>query len=319
MIMKFLTTFLLAAAMMPASLTAAPQRFHLESPDGSLSVDVNVTDSITYSVSHDGETLIFPSRISMTLDDGSAYGVNPGRAVCRMVSNDDIIEAMFYKKAEIRDRYSQMTLKFRHFDLVFRAYDEGVAYRFVSGSKVPFKVVSEQAEFRFTEDSGAYVPYVKNFDDSGFDRQFYNSFENTYEHIGLSEWDSRRLAFLPLVVEAADGKKICITEADLLDYPGMYLHNADGSGTLKGVFAGVPDRVEQGGHNMLQGEVKSRKPYIAECEPGEVFTNLPHRRTSPWISVGSGLEKWLGNGGMTGISTVWISRQASITKPINIT
>ena len=271
MIMKFLTTFLLAAAMMPASLTAAPQRFHLESPDGSLSVDVNVTDSITYSVSHDGETLIFPSRISMTLDDGSAYGVNPGRAVCRMVSNDDIIEAMFYKKAEIRDRYSQMTLKFRHFDLVFRAYDEGVAYRFVSGSKVPFKVVSEQAEFRFTEDSGAYVPYVRNFDDSGFDRQFYNSFENTYEHIGLSEWDSRRLAFLPLVVEAADGKKICITEADLLDYPGMYLHNADGSGTLKGVFAGVPDRVEQGGHNMLQGEVKSRKPYIAECEPGEVF------------------------------------------------
>ena len=76
---------------------------------------------------------------------------------------------------------------------------------------------------------------------------------------------------LPIVAEGEGGKKICITEADLVNYPGMYLSNTDGDSALEGVFAAVPDKVEQGGHNMLQGVVKSRKPYVAECGSGEVF------------------------------------------------
>ena len=61
---------------------------------------------------------------------------------------------------------------FRKFSLIFRAYDEGVAYRFVSRSEVPFKVTGEEATFNFPEDSRAFIPYVKNFDDNGFERQF---------------------------------------------------------------------------------------------------------------------------------------------------
>ena len=262
---------LLAAAILPLSLAAAPKQYHLSSPDGDLGVTVEVGDRITWSLSHCGDIMIGESPVSLSLEDGSSYGIAPGRAVCRTASADRIITSSLYKKAEIRDHYNEMTLKFRKFSLIFRAYDEGVAYRFVSRSEVPFKVTGEEATFNFPEDSRAFIPYVKNFDDNGFERQFYNSFENTYAHIYLSGWDSRRLAFLPLVVEAAGGRKICITEADLLNYPGMYLHNPDGGTVLEGVFAGVPDRVEQGGHNMLQGEVRSRLPYIAECNPGEVF------------------------------------------------
>ena len=262
---------LLAAAILPLSLAAAPKQYHLSSPDGDLGVTVEVGDRITWSLSHCGDIMIGESPVSLSLEDGSSYGIAPGRAACRTASADRIITSSLYKKAEIRDHYNEMTLKFRKFSLIFRAYDEGVAYRFVSRSEVPFKVTGEEATFNFPEDSRAFIPYVKNFDDNGFERQFYNSFENTYAHIYLSGWDSRRLAFLPLVVEAAGGRKICITEADLLNYPGMYLHNPDGGTVLEGVFAGVPDRVEQGGHNMLQGEVRSRLPYIAECNPGEVF------------------------------------------------
>ena len=269
--MKFTIALFFAAMMIPAAAVAAPKHYDLASPDGELALQVTVDGKITYSIEHGGEPMLSGSSVSMTLADGSTYGVSPGRAVCKKSSHESVIESPFYKKSEISDIYNEMTLEFKTFRLVFRAYDEGVAYRFISRSKKPFNVVSEEAVFNFAGDSNAYVPYVRKPAGKSFDVQFSNSFENTYEYISLSQWDSRWLAFLPLVVEAAGGRKICITEADLQDYPGMYLNNPDGGSSLKGVFAGVPDKVEQGGHNMLQGLVKSRKPYIAECGPGEVF------------------------------------------------
>jgi alpha-glucosidase len=123
--------------------------------------------------------------------------------------------------------------------------------------------VSEQAEFAFPEDWNLYVPYVGR-DNSSFEPQFFSSFESTYSHHPLSKWEKGRLAFLPLTVEAANGIKVCVTESDLLDYPGMYLFNGNGSTTLTGVYAPYPDKVEQGGHNMLQGLVRTRKDYIAK-------------------------------------------------------
>lgn len=259
------------AFLLPAAAMAVQKPYSISSPDGNISVEVTVDGQVSYSLYHDGDLLLDESSISMTLDDGTVYGLDSGRPVCRTVSGDRTIESPFYKKSEIRDRYNEMSLEFRKFILRFRVYDEGMAYRFISKSGVPFKVVSEEAVFSFPEDSYSYVPYVKKPAGESFESQFYNSFENTYSHVRLSEWDSRRLAFMPVAVEAAGGRTLCITEADLLDYPGMYLNNPDGGTSLRGVFAPVPDEVIQGGHNMLQGVVRSRKPYIAECAPGEVF------------------------------------------------
>ena len=121
----------------------------------------------------------------MTLEDGTVYGKDPGRAVCRTVSEDRVINTSLYKKSEIADVFNEMSLRFRDFELVFRAYDEGVAYRFVSRSKKPFNVVSEEAVFNFAGDSNAYVPYVRKPAGKSFDVQFSNSFENTYEYISL--------------------------------------------------------------------------------------------------------------------------------------
>ena len=58
--------------------------------------------------------------------------------------------------------------------------------------------------------------------------------------------------FLPLVVEAGDGVKICITESDLENYPGLFLSAAKGENRLSGKFAPYPKRTVQGGHNKLQ-------------------------------------------------------------------
>ena len=166
--------------------------------------------------------------------------------------------------------YNEITLKFKKFSVVFRAYDEGMAYRFISNLKTPFKVEQEMARFAFPQDWNMWAAYVTQHTET-LESQFYNSFENRYSYTPVSEWNKDRLAFLPLMVDGPSGKKILITEADLMNYPGMYLYNYDAGQVLSGRFAPYPAEVKQGGHNNLQMEVQSREGYIAQCEGVTTF------------------------------------------------
>ena len=267
MIRKIVTAALLMMAVF--AVQAAPKSFSLSSPDGKLNVSVEVGQNVVYSLSHGGTAVLSPSEISMTLSDGIIYGENSRFVGKKERSVNENINASFYKKDIVSDNFNELTLRFKGFNIVFRAYNDGMAYRFISLAEKPFKVMSEKAEFAFPSDQKVYVPYVRK--SKSFDAQFFNSFENTYEHIALSEWNKDRLAFMPLVVEASDGKKVCITESDLLNYPGMYLYNGNAGNTLSGVYAKYPEQLRQGGHNMLQMLVESRADYIAEFEKGEAF------------------------------------------------
>lgn len=260
-----------AVLSLAAVVSASAKEYELSSPDGRLAVTVDVGERVTYTLSHEGVRLLDPSQVSMTLSDGTVYGDGSRFLGKKSRTHEGVIEALNYKKKTVEDNFNELTLRFKGFNIIFRAYDDGMAYRFVSLSEKPFKVKSELAEFEFPDDWSAFVPYVRDFDRNDFSRQFFNSFENFYSRISLSEWDRDRLAFLPMVVEAPEGKKICITEADLLNYPGMYLYNGGDGHSLKGVFAPYPDEVEQGGHNMLQMVVKTRRDYIAEYEAGTSF------------------------------------------------
>ena len=233
------------------------------SPDGSVTVTVSDGDAVSYWVDCNGIVLLEPSFISMTLQDGTVFGGKDKFRVTRRTV-DESFDVQNFKRARVRDHFNELTLSAKRYDIIFRAYDDGIAYRFVAkGRKGETVVVAEQAEFAFPEDWNLYVPYVAR-DNSSFEPQFFSSFESTYSHHPLSKWEKGRLAILPLTVEAAGGIKVCVTESDLLDYPGMYLYNGNGSTTLTGVYAPYPDKVEQGGHNMLQGLVRTRKDYIAK-------------------------------------------------------
>lgn len=250
--------------------TAANARIYtLESPDGTVSMSIDAGKRLSWSVSLDGRTLVLDSPISMTLEDGSVYGGDARVLSARKTYVDDSIAPLFYKKALITDRYNQLVLDFKSFALIARAYDDGVAYRFKSKARKPFNVVSEEATFALPDRSWAYVPYVKN--KGSLESQLNNSFENTYAYIHLEDWEKERLSFLPLMVEYPNDVKACIMESDMLNYPGMYLANPDGSMTLKGYFARVPETLRQGGHNNLQMLVQSRRAYIAECSSGREF------------------------------------------------
>lgn len=236
------------------------KKYTLSSPDGHVTITVEDGSKLTYSVQRDNSLLIAPSEISLTLANGKVWG--PGTSFSasqRKVSNT--YQAAVFKRSSVKDVYQELTLKASDFSLCFRAYDDGIAWRFIPKKAIIVK--GELATFSFAEDWQAYIPYV-NQNTETLESQFYNSFEAQYDHQALSQWNKERLAFLPITVDAANGIKLCMVESDLLDYPGMFLYNAEGNSTLKGVFAPVPDETKQGGYNNLQREVKTRKEVIAE-------------------------------------------------------
>ena len=240
----------------------------LKSPDGRIVVTF---DAFKYSVTADGVQMLAPSAISMTLTDGTVYGGKAQLVKAYRKSVDETFDTPVYKKASVRNRYNELTLRYKAFDLVFRAYNEGVAYRFVSRSEQRVNVKAEQAEFTFPGNWDAVVPYCRA-SDRPIEKQIECSFENYYSRFKLNEWDKTRAAFLPLVVEAPNGYSVGITEADLFNYPGLDICNRNASTTLEGFHACVPKEVKQGGHNMLQGVIRSSEDFIAkDCKPGCAF------------------------------------------------
>lgn len=253
---------------------AKPTQKQITSPDGTLKVTVTVADDIRWSVEDDGKRIIAPSQIAMQIGQSEVWGVKPSLRKATVGKIDEVIPSPLYKKSEVDNRCTTLTLAFKgDYAIELRAYDNAAAYRFISTRKGDYTVKNEVSEWDFAEDNTVYGSYVK-FNRKGtgnaIEKQYYNSFENAYFVEPLKKMDPERLMFLPLLVEV-DDKKVCITESDLMSYPGMYLYNSNGDTTLEGNFAPYPDKVTQGGHNMLQGEVQTRKPYIAEVSGPRSF------------------------------------------------
>lgn len=277
--------FVLFAVLISTISSAAPRNFDVVSPDGTLKASIVVGDEITYSIFKNGDEILAPSEISMKFSDGTSFNADGYRKMLRQTV-DNMLTSPLYRKSDISEKYNELALTFKTFKLIFRAYDSGVAYRFQSLKKGEYQVVEETSEFAFPADWNAWIPYV-NPNKKGRS-QFFNSFENTYQYATLSSWERERYAFLPLMVETPDGYKVNIMESDLLNYPGMYLSNADCDTVMEAVFAPYPKTVEQGGHNMLQSIVTETEDYIAKCTGPTSF---------PWriISVSSHDKEMLDN------------------------
>ena len=265
---------IMAAVLMTAGAAAAPKYYELKSPDGNIIVSIEAGEGISYSLTHGQDLLLDKTTISMTTVEGVLFGgVQPVQKVIHR-SVSQTITPVIYTKDLVKDEFNELTLKFKKFSVVFRAYDEGMAYRFISHLKGDYHVEYEMTEFNFAKDWNMWAAYVSQHTET-LESQFYNSFENRYIYSPISEWDRTRMAFLPLLVDGPNGKKIAITEADLLNYPGMYLYNdmldGENDSSLEARFAGCPSEVRQGGYNNLQMEVQSRHPYIAKCSGEQAF------------------------------------------------
>lgn len=265
-----MTRSLSALLSLAVALGAAAAPFTLTSPDGRIKAVVSTGKTLEYSVSYDGLTVLCPSEIGMTLNNGQQIGPGDAKLVGRDIV-DKYIPSPFYRRSEVRERYNAITLSLgKSWEVQFRAYDDGVAYRFAYSGKKPLEVKDETAIFSFPDSAKATVPFVRARKyENDFESQFFSSFENIYTVTAVGSLDPHRLIFLPMAVEPARDVNVLITESDLRGYPGMYLNGtAEG---LNGVWAPVPKTWHQGGHNNLQNLVDSRHPYIASVKGSRTF------------------------------------------------
>ena len=258
---------ILALFALCAFSAQAQKAYQLASPDGKLKTTINTGTQLTYDITFNGQQVLQASPLSMTLDNGEVWGENDKPSKVTRKSVDGEIKSPFYRAEELDEEYNEMTLQFKGFNVVFRAYDDGIAYRFVNRTKKPFNVVDELVDYRFPTDATASVPYVKPR--KGVNK-YANSFENYYANVPLSKVDQEKLVFLPIVVSMDNNVKVCITEVDLENYPGLYL-TGQGNTQLLGDFAPYPKKQEQGGHNMLQMNVLEVEDYIAKVDQPRNF------------------------------------------------
>lgn len=280
---KTLLAFLLIGSM---SLMAQ-KSYQLQSPDQKLQTVVIIGEDTKFSLTHNETEILAPSVISMTLQNGEILGAKPKVSKVTKGSVDKVIPSPFYKKAEVADIYNEMTISFRgDYSIVFRLYNDGLAYRFITKKRENIIVTEENATYNFSSNHKTFAPYV-NTTKPTFDEQFFNSFERPYVNEPITKLDSKRLMILPFLVDLDNGKKLCITEADLEDYPGMFLNNSTEKPSLKGIHAPYPKEKVQGGYNRIQVLVKERENYIAKTKGNRSF---------PWrIFVVSENDKQLAN------------------------
>lgn len=222
--------------------------------------------------------MLSPSPISVTFSrNGSEkralWGANTKVRRVERKSVHAVIPAPHYKRAEVEDRYNEMKLLCKNGGLEVRVYNDGAAYRFLLPEGKNIKVYDEQADLTFDSDYPAYVPYAQAGTPGDYESQYMNSFESRYTYKSLTRQDKGRLAFLPLLIEQTDGCKLCITEAGLSNYAGMFLIGGQSTPMLKAHFAKAPAEVGDDPMNHRCERPVKRHDYIAE-NPG---ASLPWR------------------------------------------
>lgn len=234
----------------------------LSSPNGKLVVQINADDMLTYSITDNGRTLMTDNIAALEFS-GSAKG--KFKSISKNKHFQESISAPLYKFTSFTNEYNQLIVKTNNgLSVEFRAYDSGIAYRWVGGAKSPWTINNEVAEFNFAEDYTAYLPYSTNEKSPKA-----MAFQATYDVAHLSE--SKDLdAFLPACVNCGTAK-ITLLETDVENYPGMFVK---GSGTsLRAFFAPYPKTFDYYPWRM-QKYVTAEEDFIAK---GEGMRSFPWR------------------------------------------
>lgn len=247
-----------------------PVEMRLLSPDKQIVLQLEVGSDLSWTLVQAGETIISPSNISLLLADGTILGKDAKIKSTQRTTINSTIKAVNYRKQEIADNYNQMTITFKgDYGLIFRAYNDGVAYRFFSTKKDGIVIADEQANFNFKTDHKGWVPYTR---DPREGDKFQTPFEIIYDQTNISQFRIDSLAILPLLVDLGNQKKALLMETDLEDYPGMYLNlNKQTKQGFVGVFPKSPLNERVGGYENLNYWVSKRADFIAKTSKAREF------------------------------------------------
>ena len=253
------TNFLVLILIFFSLCTVRAEQFSLSSPDGQITIRIQTTDLFYYAVDFKGKNLMWYSPLSMTLGDGMVLGNKPKVTATEKNSVNQVIKPVWGNRNSIPETYNELILKLDgDYDLIFRAYNDGVAYRFRTRKSGEITVVNEQVAYRFPEDHQLMAHVVSDFQ---------TSYEKYYTKYKISEVVEKDFISLPLVVDKG-AVKVAITESDLYDYPGMYIKRQGNNNRfdLQGLFPEVPTKWEPGGWCQFNLRVTERAPYLAKTK-----------------------------------------------------
>jgi len=298
---KFITSLL----ALVCSLPLLAKTYTISSPNQQLVVNVSVDADLKWNIKKGDIVVLQPSSIALQTDK-QTWGKN-----------------MKVNKASVTNwkndghEYQRLMLTCSGYDIEFRVFDDAAAYRFIP-KKVINKVVNETSEYRFAADYPTFVPYVN--DNRGGERWCY-SFESYYDEAPMSQMYKDSLAITPLAVCLPEDKKAVIMEADVDNYPGMYLLSHE-KNVIKAAFPPYPLKEKIGGYARLNLVPTERANYMAEKvtklpwrvvlvtdEDKQLIGNKIARELGPncrvmdtaWIKPGKVAWDWWNNRNITGV------------------
>jgi len=274
--MKNKLTGLIVALLLSSTMLSAQKTkdFDVKSQDGNITLHVATGKKLVWSVQLKGKQIIAPSAMALQLGNGDVLGDNAKVSSAKTEKINTTFKALNYKKANVQDVYNELTLTCKNdFGVKFRVYNDGVAYRFFTKKKGEIVIKNEEANFNFTQDYKAFIPYMWDYRGGV---KFNSSFEALYKESNISKFAPDSLAFLPLLVDEGDNNKVVILEADLEDYPGMYLNMNDTHKGFMGVYAPYPLETKMGGYENMNVIPTKRADYIAKTSGTRNF---------PWRAV----------------------------------
>lgn len=248
---------ILLAGMLSFAPTLGAREFNLSSPDGRTSVSIEVTSEISCEVLKNGADVVSLSDVDLKTDLADGLKV---RKVRSGAHQEMLHPVVWQKAAAIEDNYNFLELEFAGGrKLQWRAYDNGVAYRWCVASKKGFRVNEESAIISFPQDTEIWYPEENN--------GFYSANEQKFTRMPLEDLEPGRLASLP-VLFGSGGCRVLITESDLLDYAGMWMEKGENL-AMKAVFPKYPECLEKRGDR--DEFVHKREEWIASYQSGTTF------------------------------------------------
>jgi alpha-glucosidase len=320
--MKTLLSCLLIILHTSSIVAQKSKVFQIKSPNGKIELTVEAGKKLIWSAKHNGQEIILPSVINMKLYSGNTLGENVRVASTKTKKIRTSFKALNYKKAVVTDNYNLLTINFKgNYGILFRVYDDGLAYRFIMENKGTGMILSEEANFNFAKNYKTFVPISWDYRNG---KIFNHSFEALYREIPFSEFPKDSLAFLPVLVDVGNNKKVAILEADLENYPGMYLDVNETKKGFKAVFAHYPLEEKQGGYENMNYIPTKRADYIATTNGTEKFpwraivisthdkelldNDMVQKLAAPsrledvsWIKPGLSAWDWWNNWNLTGV------------------
>ena len=316
-IKSFCLCLLLALVCLP--LGAADHL--LKSPDGKLVVEIDTEGQLKYALKREGQLLLDKSLIGLVLED-RVLGENVKmRRVNRRSMVEETIVSPHYRFSSFNVVYNELDLQLKgNFGVVFRAYNEGIAYRLYTTAKEGLTVRDEVVQMNFPKDYTTYMAYstVKPGKDP-----YAMAFQNLYTKSSVTGVKTDNIAFLPITVDCGNEVKLTLLEADLEDYPGMFVKGDGKSTSLQGTFARYPTELKSFAPRAMK-RVVERADYIAKTEGKRTYpwriwavserdtempvNNLVYALASPnrigdcsWIKTGKVAWDWWNDWGISGV------------------